>query len=48
MRNSARSSGFAAILLVLAAAGSIEAEEIKARGVNPAENDTRADVILKY
>ena len=48
MRNSARSSGFAAILLVLAAAGSMEAEEIKARGVNPAENDTRADVILKY
>lgn len=48
MRKGARRLGLTAVLLVLAAAGSTRAEEIKARGVNPAENDTRADVILKY
>ncbi len=35
----------ASILSLLPAAAS---EEIKARGVNPAENDTRADVLLKH
>jgi hypothetical protein len=33
------------VLLMLTQAA---AEEIKARGVNPAENDTRLDLILKY
>lgn len=34
--------------LVVAGTSTIDAEELKARGVNPAENDTRLDLILKY
>lgn len=30
------------------ATGALAEDEIKARGVNPADNDTRADIILKY
>lgn len=33
---------------VLFAGGAHAEEEVKARGVNPADNDTRADIILKY
>ncbi|MCA0404781.1 MAG: hypothetical protein LCH39_01345 [Proteobacteria bacterium] len=35
-------------LLASASAAMAQQEEVKARGVNPADNDTRADVILKY
>ncbi len=41
------------VVIVMAAGACVAAErglaeDIKARGVNPADNDTRADLILKY
>jgi hypothetical protein len=33
---------------LMGSSASAQQEEVKARGVTPAENDTRADVILKY
>lgn len=38
----------AILALVLQASAAAAQEDVKARGVNPADNDTRADVILKY
>lgn len=42
--------GWIVVAFVALAVGSARAraEEVKARGVNPAENDTRVDVILKH
>lgn len=36
------------LFLFAVAATPVRAEDVRARGVNPAENDTRADIILKY
>ncbi|WP_291821070.1 hypothetical protein [Bosea sp. (in: a-proteobacteria)] len=35
-------------MLIIVLRGPVAAEDVKARGVNPAENDTRADLIVKY
>lgn len=48
MKRHWRRWGVASAMLAWATAAAMGSEEIKARGVNPAENDTRADVILKY
>jgi hypothetical protein len=48
MKKHLRHPGLALALLATAAITPAAAEDIKARGVNPAENDTRADIILKY
>lgn len=43
-----RAARIGAVFALAFQAGAALAEDIKARGVNPADNDTRADAVVKY